>query len=134
MQVMLISERTPVEHQHVVRFNAHDFHTLGFLLENPGARASALADQLHVAATTASSLIARMVRQGLVARTRDPADGRAVQLSLTDRGRVLAETIRSQDLRNMELFLSALTADDQDQLLALMDKVVARVAALQEER
>ncbi|MEL6838001.1 MAG: MarR family transcriptional regulator [Pseudomonadota bacterium] len=129
---MLISERTPPEHQHAERYNPHDFHTLGLLRAEPGLRATALAHRLHVAPTTASSLIARLVKKGLVSRDRDPEDGRAVALSLTDKGRAAADTIHNQDLSNMELFLSAMPDEEQDQLIYLLGKVAARVQALEQ--
>ncbi|MDX8347285.1 MarR family transcriptional regulator [Cognatiyoonia sp. IB215446] len=131
MRVMLISERTPPEHQHAERYNPHDFHTLGLLRAEPGLRATALANRLHVAPTTASSLIARLVKRGLVSRDRDPDDGRAVALSLTEQGRAVADTIHNQDLSNMELFLSAMSAEEGDQLIYLLGKVGARVEALE---
>jgi len=134
MRVMLISERTPPEHQHAERYNPHDFHTLGVLRAEPGLRATALANRLHVAPTTASSLIARQVKRGLVSRDRDPDDGRAVALSLTEQGRAVADTIHNQDLSNMELFLSAMSQDEGDQLIYLLGKVAARVHALEQAR
>lgn len=133
MRVMLISERTPTEHQHVERYNPHDFHTLGVLRAEPGLRSTALANRLHVAPTTASSLIARLVKRGLVLRERSPDDGRAVALSLTPNGKKLADTIHNQDLRNMELFLSAMSEQEQDQLLHLLGKVAKRVQSLEEK-
>ncbi|WP_299141402.1 MarR family transcriptional regulator [uncultured Tateyamaria sp.] len=132
MRVMLVSERTGPEHQHVIKFNALDFHTLSMLREAPGSlRASDMADQLGVAATTASSVIARLVKRGYVARAQNQVDRRAYDLTLTADGRRIAEAIHSQDLRNMGLFLSALTEDDQDQLLGLLGRVVGRVAMLE---
>lgn len=131
MRVMLISERTPSAHQHVERFNPHDFHTLGMLRETSGLRASEIAQALAVAPTTASSLISRLERRGLVQKLRSQDDGRAVSLSLTAQGAALAQAIHDQDLRNMELFLSALEPEEQDQMIGLLGKVVARVRQLE---
>ncbi len=131
MRVMLISERTSPEHRHVIRFNALDFHTLAIVRTAPGVRATAVAAQLGVAPTTASSVIARLVSRGLIQRQQCSQDRRAYELDLTDEGRAVADAIHTQDLRNMALFLSALSAREQTQLVALMDKVVERVAALE---
>lgn len=133
MRVMLISERTPREHQHAERYNPHDFHTLGLLRAAPGLRATALANRLHVAPTTASSLIARLVRRGLISRDRDPDDGRAVALTLTEQGRAMADTIHNQDLSNMELFLSSMSEKEGDQLIHLLGKVATHLEALEKE-
>ncbi|SFS22001.1 MarR family winged helix-turn-helix transcriptional regulator [Yoonia litorea] len=134
MRVMLVSERTPRAQQHVTRYNPHDFQTLGFLRENPGARATTLTDYLGVVPTTTSSVIARLVQRGLVAKAKHPEDGRAVSLSLTKAGQDLAETIYQQDLSNMRLFLSAIDESEQSQLIALLQRVSDRVTALENGR
>ncbi|MEM6371944.1 MAG: MarR family transcriptional regulator [Pseudomonadota bacterium] len=133
MRVMLVSERTSRDHQHVIKFNALDFHMLGLLREAPSLRASAIADMLGVAPTTASSVIARLVKRGYIVRTQNAEDRRAYDLRLTEQGREIAQTIHRQDLQNMGVFLSALSPEDQDRFLTLMDQVVARVAALEED-
>ncbi|WP_415921207.1 MarR family winged helix-turn-helix transcriptional regulator [Tateyamaria sp. SN6-1] len=132
MRVMLISERTPPEHQHVIKFNPLDFHTLGMVRAAPGVRAGAVVASLGIAPTTASSVIGRLISRGLIQRRQCSDDRRAYELYLTDEGQQIADTIFQQDLRNMGLFLSALTEREQEQLLKLMGKVVTRVAALEE--
>ncbi|MFL4470504.1 MarR family winged helix-turn-helix transcriptional regulator [Tateyamaria armeniaca] len=132
MRVMLVSERTSAEHQHVIKFNALDFHMLGMLREASSLRASAMADMLGVAPTTASSVIARLVKRGYIARTQSEEDRRAYDLTLTEQGRKIAEAIHRQDIQNMGVFLSALSEGDQETFLSLMDQVVARVAALED--
>ena len=131
MRVMLISERTPQDFQHVVHFNALDFHLLNALRDTPGLRASALADFLGVAPTTLSSVIARMIKKGFVSRTQAKDDKRAYDLALTDTGQVIAEAIYTQDLKNMGFFLAALEDAEQDQFIDLLNKVRQRVEALE---
>lgn len=130
MRVMLVSERTPADYQHAVRYNPLDFHTLGALRVSPGMRASDLATYLGVAPTTTSSVIARLIKRGLIEKTKSKEDGRAVALDLTEDGRALALTIRAQDIHNMELFLSSLEAEEQAEIIRLLGKVVTRVAEL----
>ena len=131
MRVMLISERTPTEHQHVIKFNPLDFHTLGMVRASPGVRAGAVVAALGIAPTTASSVIGRLMSRGLIQRRQCMDDRRAYELHLTDEGQRIADAIFAQDLRNMGLFLSALTAREQDQMLKLLGKVVAKVEALE---
>jgi len=132
MRVMLISERTPAGYQHETRYNPHDFHTLGILRAEPALGATALAERLHVAPTTASSLIARLAKKGLIKREKSKEDGRAVALSLTPEGKRMADIIHEQDLANMAFFLSALDDEaEQDQLITLLQKVTRKVAALE---
>lgn len=131
MRVMLVSERTSPEHQHVVRFNALDFHALGMLRENGTVRASGIADALGIVPTTASSVVARLIKRGLIERRQSTEDRRAYDLQLTAEGKRIAEAIHEQDLRNMNLFLSALGPEDRTALLDLLGQVVERVAALE---
>lgn len=61
------------------------------LLENRGPnRVTALAKLLGVTQATASDVIAALERKGLVIRQADPADGRAIQVRLTQEGWALA--------------------------------------------
>ncbi len=132
MRVMLISERTPPEHQHIIKFNPLDFHTLGMVRDAPGVRAGTVVAALGIAPTTASSVIGRLINRGLIQRQQCTDDRRAYELFLTDEGQQIADTINRQDLQNMGLFLSALTDREQDQMLNLLSKVVERVAALED--
>ncbi|WP_299283518.1 MarR family transcriptional regulator [uncultured Tateyamaria sp.] len=131
LRVMLVSELTSPEHQHVIRFNLSDFTALGMLREQQVVRASELAGTLGIVPTTASSVIARLVKRGLVSRTQSETDRRAYDLSLTPEGAQLANAIHNQDLHNMRLFLSALDDEDQTTLLSLLGRVVERVASLE---
>ncbi|RUM97015.1 MarR family transcriptional regulator [Pseudaminobacter arsenicus] len=61
------------------------------LLENRGPnRVTVLAKLLGVTQATASDVIAALERKRLVIRQADPDDGRAIQVRLTQEGRVLA--------------------------------------------
>ncbi|HVS43709.1 MAG TPA: MarR family transcriptional regulator [Candidatus Dormibacteraeota bacterium] len=53
------------------------------LSRSPGIRVQQAAAALQLRSNTVSSLVAGLVAQGLVARTADPGDGRAVRLELT---------------------------------------------------
>jgi DNA-binding MarR family transcriptional regulator len=62
------------------------FRALAFLHGNPGACLFAVADHLGVSRPTASTIINRLVRRGLVARSVDPRERRRIILRLTDSG------------------------------------------------
>ncbi|MEX3016462.1 MarR family winged helix-turn-helix transcriptional regulator [Gymnodinialimonas hymeniacidonis] len=111
-----------------IPYSPHVFSALGYLADQPGARASDLAEFLGVRPTTASSLIARLVTRGLSEKRPHPKDGRAVALHLTAEGEDLFAAIRRQDVRNMELMLSALSAADRTAFIQMMHQV-ARVVS-----
>ncbi|MEL7164226.1 MAG: MarR family transcriptional regulator [Pseudomonadota bacterium] len=131
MRIMLISERTPPEHRHVIKFNPLDFHTLGLVRRIPGVKASAVCAELGIAPTTASSVIARLKSQGLIERRRCCFDRRAYELHLSPEGQRVAGLIHDQDMQNMRLFLSALTDAQQSKMLELLDKVVDKVETIE---
>ena len=131
MRVMLVSERTPPDHQHEVRYNALDFQVMGLVREKPGIHVTEIVQRLGIAPTTASSVIARLVERGILVRARSSKDRRAYVLNLTDQGQTIADTIHGQDLRNMALFLSALAPDEQAELVRLLGKVADRVSTLE---
>ena len=64
------------------------------LLQNrEGLRLSDLASELAVTPATASDAVAALIQKGLVRKSRDPEDGRAVRIHLTARGRQEARRI-----------------------------------------
>ncbi len=133
MRVMLVSERTPKDFQHAIPYNALDFNTIGLLRVAPGLRASELSHHLGVAPTTASSVIARLAKRGLIERRKDARDGRAASLVLSEAGSALAQTLHQQDLKNMTLFLGALDETEQVELLRLLGKVTDLVTTLEDD-
>jgi DNA-binding MarR family transcriptional regulator len=87
-------------------------------------RMGELSDCLGVAARTMTSTVDGMVRDGLVVRRPDPADGRAVLVELTGAGRgALAEGTRVRDAVIAEIFATL----DPDEL-ARFGATVARLA------
>jgi DNA-binding MarR family transcriptional regulator len=81
-------------------------------------------EQLKQPAIT--SLIAKLERDGLVSRRRDPRDGRAVLLSLTDEG---SQVVRARHADRMaKLARLADRLDDQERaMLAASARVLARL-------
>ena len=112
-----------------IPYSPHVFAALGFVAELPGARASDLAKFLGLRPTTNSSLVSRLVSRGLIEKRPHPEDGRAVALHLTEAGEEIYAAIRRQDLRNMELILSALAVEDRPKFIEMMDHVAQRVVS-----
>jgi DNA-binding MarR family transcriptional regulator len=62
------------------------FRTLLFVRRHPGTDLSSVAEHLGASMASASELVSRLVRDGLMARAADPASRRRVQLSLSEEG------------------------------------------------
>ncbi len=74
-------------------------HALMFLLEAGQARQNELGSALGIDKSNVTRLCAQMEAKGHVEQTRAPEDGRARLVSLTARGRRLAESVRHSSKR-----------------------------------
>lgn len=81
-----------------------------------GLRMGGLAGWLQVTPRSATEVVDALEAQGLVARTADPDDRRAVFVGLTDRGREVALEIRSARKAQTETLLEELSEADRAQL------------------
>ena len=87
---------------------------------------SKIGQRLMVHPTSVTNIVRRLVGQGLVERSPNPADGRGMLATITPRGREVMEAA-TRDLVAAGFSLDALTTDEHEQLFALLRKV--RVAA-----
>ena len=78
--------RMEMRRQQAPHLSVPQFRVLAFLSRHPGSCLLAVADYLGVARPTASILVDRLVRRGLVARTVNPAERRRTALRLTVSG------------------------------------------------
>jgi len=85
-----------------------------------------MGQRLMVHPTSVTNIVRRLVGQGLVERSPNPADGRGMLVTITPLGCELMEAA-TRDLVAAGFSLDALTADEHEQLFALLRKV--RVAA-----
>jgi len=90
--------------------------TLTRLATSGPARLTDLASAEEVSQPSMSSLVARLVEQGLVLRRTDPADARAVLLSLTPAGEALVAQRRAARTRRLDAALAELSADDVERI------------------
>jgi DNA-binding MarR family transcriptional regulator len=94
------------------------------LSEHPGCRVGDTAERLDLTAPTISIGVRRLENMGLVQRAADPDDQRAVCLYLSPKGRKIASKARSLRAAKLETMLSALTVDEQESLLEMLEKAV----------
>jgi DNA-binding MarR family transcriptional regulator len=130
LRIMLVSEkRFPVAGGGGIRYNAHDFQTLGFIARNPDCRLADISAFLSVAPTTTTSIIDRLAKRGLVTRSASAEDGRARALALTTEGNALFSRIYQQDLINMRAMLDALPENEREPFLTMMKRIAATLSA-----
>lgn len=98
----------------------HQARALRVVCDRNGVRLSDLAESLHIAPRSATEVADGLQERGLVRRTPDPGDRRAVILRPTDEGsRVRAEVGRARAADN-EALLARLSADDRATLTRLL--------------
>ncbi|MCV7064619.1 MarR family winged helix-turn-helix transcriptional regulator [Mycolicibacterium houstonense] len=96
-------------------------------IEDQGeARISDLAYLDHCSQPTMTTQVRRLEDAGLVSRTTDPGDARAVLIAITDRGRRVLEQARADRAAAINPRLERLTADDRQTLTAAVD-VIRRI-------
>jgi DNA-binding MarR family transcriptional regulator len=94
-------------------------------------RASPQLDQTEVGArasldrSTLAEMVSRLERRGLVARRRDPGDGRRNLLELTATGAEVQAAAVEPVLEVNRRLVAALDADDRTQLAELLERLVA---------
>jgi DNA-binding MarR family transcriptional regulator len=83
----------------------HQARALRVVCEGNGVRLSDLAESLHIAPRSATEVADGLEERGLVTRTPDPGDRRAVLLRATEEGRrVRSEVDRARAADSEELF------------------------------
>ena len=98
----------------------HHARALHVVTDRAGVRLSDLAEALHIAPRSATEVADALQARGLVERTPDPTDRRAVVLTATDEGRrVQAEIAAARAADNRDLF-ARLDADDRATLARIL--------------
>jgi DNA-binding MarR family transcriptional regulator len=90
---------------------------------------SQLAAHLGVAMTTASALVDRLVRQGIVRRTRSEQDRRTVLLSLTPEGKAIYDVASAEKRMVCARMLNALAPADRPAFVRAMQTIADRFLA-----
>ncbi|MDF6044064.1 MarR family transcriptional regulator [Streptomyces sp. JH14] len=105
---------------------------LRLVADEPGIRVSAAAHDLCLAANSVSTLVNRLVAEGLLRRETDPGDGRAALLHPTPAG---AERLREWRARRDALFrehVARLDAEDRAALTAALPPLRRLAESLRE--
>lgn len=98
---------------------------LGILRDREPTMAE-LATYLGLERSTVSGLIDRAVQRGLVRKDADPADGRAVRVSLTPESRGLASPMITEIAGLLAPLTDRLSAAEKNRLAVLLTKALQR--------
>ncbi len=105
-----------------------------FFAEQMGERAelnpSEISERQGVSRNTMSSFIRNLEEEGLVERRLDAHDRRRFNISLTDAGRAVVSQHTQWHLESIDHYFNALSTDEQESLLTLLQKLASHVAAV----
>ncbi len=101
---------------------------LATVLDHGPLRMGELAERERVSMPTATSVICRMEKLGLVQRRPDPGDGRAVLVELTRSGRKRLEEVATQRNALIAGLLTRLDASQRDAIAAAVPALTAMLA------
>jgi DNA-binding MarR family transcriptional regulator len=98
----------------------HHARALRVVSEREGMRLTDLAEALHIAPRSATEVADGLQERGLVERTPDPGDRRAVILRVTDEGRRIRAEIESARTADAAELFGRLSAGDRAELARLL--------------
>jgi DNA-binding MarR family transcriptional regulator len=103
-----------------------EWHALGSLSRAAGGRRTAgeLASKMELSSAAMTNRLDRLEKAGLVRRIPDERDRRAVQIEVTDEGRALYERTVDAQAAKEAIVAEALTVTQQDELNALLRKLM----------
>ena len=105
------------------------WRVLRVLGEHGAVETGRVAREAFILGPSLTGVLARMERDGLIARTPDPADGRSMLISLTRLGRQRANEALGAGKEVNTIALSGLSASERDQFYSLMRRVIGALEA-----
>lgn len=89
-----------------------------------------VAQQLRISQSGVTGKLDRLEDQGLIERTPDPEDRRAIRLGMTEAGRAVIDEAFDTALRVYESMVNEFAPDDLKNLDALLEKLLTRLDEL----
>lgn len=99
---------------------------LDYLARHPDCRLSELTDALLYSAASVSAMVSLLNAKGLVAKTQESFDGRALSLALTQKGRQLVSEIEKFRNKRIDMILENLDQVERTDLLRLIEKAISK--------
>ena len=108
-------------------FNLEDFIVLDLLEETGQSSMGEITTKFSLAASTATGIVDRLVRQKLIKREHSKMDRRKVVLELTAKGRRTLQKIWETLMQTMEIPLSLLTEEEIETLVLIIKKLASHL-------
>ncbi len=108
-------------------------HALRYVWLHDNVLMGDLAAGLAISYPSATNMVKRLERQGLVERVVNPADRREVEVQLTKQGRELTERMEEERVRRMGAVLDTMTAEERDSLIRGLQRFVLAAVGANED-
>lgn len=93
-----------------------------------------IADYINVPLNTATGIIARMEKKGIVNRMRSPEDKRVVTIQLTDDGKTYFKKIMTEMFHYGSILLECCNPEDLQRLIQIIDRFMDALVKEKEQK
>ena len=128
LRVLTIDERRLSANITPIHLNPLDLEVLSYLNRHPGSPARDIASFLRVGPTTMQSVIDRLDKRGLLKRDAAALKGRAIALSLTERGVNVWDQVHRQNLKNCDQMLHCISENERARFIEHMIEIAAQIS------
>jgi len=98
-------------------------NVLMFLETRDHVRMKDIGEKLGIKPSSATNLVDRLIKSGLVERSFDPEDRRVVEVSLSEGGKNLIEEVRKADRKHWEKVIGKIDEKEYEQLFRIIKKM-----------
>ncbi len=109
------------------------YRTLVVLASRGPQNLAGLAEAVGVAPATATRMCDRLVHKGLVRRREERGDRRRLRVVLSEKGRVLVDSVTERRRREIERIVSEIPADEQVVLVHALGRLAAAAGEVPEQ-
>ncbi len=96
---------------------------LRFVAKNDGTNIKVLSQTLHITSSAATQLVDSLVEKGYILRKENPADRRAITLTLSEKAQKLFKEFKEQCFDQMTDLFGALSDEELNQYAVLNQKI-----------
>lgn len=108
------------------------FWALEYLKHHAQCKMNKLTQFMKVSFSTATGMVDRMVKDGLVVRTRGEEDRRTVLLSISDKGKGILKEVYAQKRKSMMRLFSRLSPKERAEYIGILEKLVKNLSSTQD--
>ncbi len=110
-----------------VEITVTQMQTLLMINSLPGCKMSDLSEKLEVTLGNVTSLIDRLIKEGLVKRCEDESDRRIVRVELTPKGKNTVTTVLANRKKTLAGIFKKVKESDKEVLLNIMERIAAEL-------